>query len=138
MAVTLNPYLNFRGNARQAMEFYRSIFGGELTSSTFAEAGMEVDPSEVNQLMHAQLLGDNGLVLMGSDAPMHIEQAPGGAFSVSLSGPDEDILRGYWDGLAVGASVEQPLTTAPWGDTFGMLVDQFGISWMVNIVADQG
>jgi len=138
MAVTLNPYLNWRGNARAAMEFYHSIFGGELTLSTYGEAGMDVDPSEVDQLMHAQLIGEGGLVLMGSDAPMHIEGAAGSAYSVSLSGPDEDILRGYWKGLAVGATIEQPLTTAPWGDTFGMLVDQFGINWMVNIVADQG
>ena len=135
MAVTLNPYLNWRGNARQAMEFYHSIFGGELTLSTFGEAGMEVDPSEVNQVMHSQIIGDNGLVLMGSDAPMHIDGTPGSAYSVSLSGPDEEILRRYWDGLAVGATIEQPLTTAPWGDTFGMLVDQFGINWMVNILA---
>ena len=135
MAVTLNPYLNWRGNARQAMEFYHSIFGGELTLSTFGEAGMEVDPSEVNQVMHSQIIGDNGLVLMGSDAPMRIEGATGSAYSVSLSGPDEEILRRYWDGLAVGATIEQPLTTAPWGDTFGMLVDQFGINWMVNILA---
>ncbi|MDO8731031.1 MAG: VOC family protein [Actinomycetota bacterium] len=138
MAVTLNPYLNWRGNARAAMEFYHSIFGGELTMSTYSEAGMEVDPSEVNQLMHSQLISDSGLVLMGSDAPMHIEGTHGSAFSVSLSGPDEDILRTYWDGLAVGASIEQPLTTAPWGDTFGMLVDQFGINWMVNILAEHG
>jgi len=134
MAVTLNPYLNWRGSARQAMEFYQSIFGGELTVSTFGEAGMEVDPSEVNQVMHSQLITPNGLVLMGSDAPMHIEGTEGSAYSVSLSGDDE-ILRSYWEGLADGATIEQPLTTAPWGDTFGMLVDKFGINWMVNILA---
>ena len=135
MAVTLNPYLNWRGNARAAMEFYQSIFGGELTVSTFGEAGMEVDPTEVDQVMHAQLVTEDGLTLMGSDAPMHVEGVEGSAYSVSLSGPDEAVLRGYWDGLAVGATIEQPLTTAPWGDTFGMLKDQYGISWMVNILA---
>ena len=135
MAVTLNPYLNWRGDARAAMEFYQSIFGGELTVSTFGEAGMEVDPSEVDQVMHSQLVTDNGLTLMGSDAPMHIE---GSAYSVSLSGPDEATLRGYWEGLAIGATIEQPLTTAPWGDTFGMLKDQYGIQWMVNILATHG
>ena len=135
MAVTLNPYLNWRGNARAAMEFYQSIFGGELTVSTFGEAGMEVDPTEVDQVMHAQLVTEDGLTLMGSDAPMHVEGVEGSAYSVSLSGPDEAVLRGYWDGLDVGATIEQPLTTAPWGDTFGMLKDQYGISWMVNILA---
>ncbi|MDO9484697.1 MAG: VOC family protein [Actinomycetota bacterium] len=137
MAVSLNPYLNWRGNARQAMEFYQSIFGGELTMMTFGDAGMPVDPSEVNQLMHSQLITESGMTLMGSDAPMHIEGSTGSAFSVSLSGPDEQTLRGYWDGLVVGATIEQPLLTAPWGDTFGSLVDQFGINWMVNIVAEQ-
>lgn len=138
MAVTLNPYLNWRGNARQAMEFYHSVFGGVLEINTFGEAGMPVEPAEVDQIMHSQLITDSGMTLMGSDAPMHIEGAEGSAYSVSLSGPDEATLRGYWDGLAVGATIEQPLTTAPWGDTFGMLVDQFGINWMVNIVAEQG
>ena len=96
---------------------------------------MEVDPTEVDQVMHAQLVTEDGLTLMGSDAPMHVEGVEGSAYSVSLSGPDEAVLRGYWDGLAVGATIEQPLTTAPWGDTFGMLKDQYGISWMVNILA---
>lgn len=137
MAVTLNPYLNWRGNAREAMEFYQSVFGGELTVSTFGEAGAEVDPSEVDQVMHSQLVTEDGLVLMGSDAPMHIEGELGSAYSVSLSGPEEEPLRRYWDGLAAGATIEQPLTTAPWGDTFGMLVDRFGINWMVNILAAQ-
>ena len=137
MAVTLNPYLNWRGNARAAMEFYQSVFGGELTVSTFGDAGMEVDPSEVDQVMHSQLVTENGLTLMGSDAPMHIEGTEGSAYSVSLSGPDEEILRGYWEGLSVGATIEQPLMTAPWGDTFGMLIDQYGINWMVNILGAQ-
>jgi len=137
MSVTLNPYLNWRGQARAAMEFYQSVLGGELTISTFGEAGMPVDPSEVDQVMHAQLVTENGLTLMGSDAPMHMEGTEGSAYSVSLSGDEEAALRGYWEGLSVGATIEQPLTTAPWGDTFGMLVDQYGINWMVNILAPQ-
>jgi PhnB protein len=132
MATKLNPYLNFRGNAREAMEFYASVFGGELTLSTFAEAGgMGLDESEQQGIMHAQLEAGPDLTLMGSDAPGHVELSPNG--SISLSGDDEATLRGWWEGLAVEGSVTVPLEKAPWGDTFGMLVDRFGVSWLVNV-----
>ncbi|MGI5130950.1 VOC family protein [Pseudonocardia sp. CA-107938] len=132
MATKLNPYLNFRGEAREAMEFYASVFGGELTSSTFAEAGgMGVDESEQQNIMHSQLEAGPDLTLMGADVPSSMEISPNG--SISLSGDDEKTLRGWWDGLAAGGSVTVPLEKAPWGDTFGMLVDRFGVSWLVNI-----
>jgi PhnB protein len=132
MTVRLNPYLSFRDDARAAMEFYRSVFGGELTLSTFGEAGMSQDPAEADLVMHAQLEAP-GLVLMGADTPSHMAYRDGARISVSLSGDDETTLRGYWDGLADGGSVTVPLEKAPWGDTFGMLVDRFGIAWLVNI-----
>jgi len=132
MATKLNPYLNFRGTAREAMEFYASIFGGELTLSTFADAGgMGVDESEQQNVMHSQLEAGPDLTLMGADAPGHMELSPNG--SISLSGDDEAQLRSWWEGLAAGGSVTVPLEKAPWGDTFGMLVDRFGVSWLVNI-----
>lgn len=133
MAVQLNPYLNFRDNARAAMEFYHSVFGGELTSNTFADFNAPVEDAEKDLVMHSQLVADNGLVLMAADTPSHMEFNPGSNFAVSLSGDDEATLRGYWDKLSDGANVGMPLDKAPWGDTFGMLVDKFGISWLVNI-----
>jgi PhnB protein len=133
MTVRLNPYLSFRDDARAAMEHYRSIFGGELTLSTFGETGMSQDPADADKVLHAQLEAPNGLWLMGSDTPGHMEFQEGARISVSLSGDDEATLRGWWDGLADGGSVTVPLEKAPWGDTFGMLTDRFGIAWLVNI-----
>jgi len=133
MAVQLNPYLSFRDNARQAMEFYRSVFGGELNVSTFGDFQASQDPAEQDKVMHAQLTADHGLVLMGSDTPAHMEYTTGTNYSVSLSGDDEATLRGYWDKLSADATVTVPLDKAPWGDTFGMCVDKFGVSWLVNI-----
>jgi len=131
MSAVLNPYLNFRGNAREAMEFYRSVFGGELNVSTFADYQLAEDPSENDQVMHSQLETDAGFTLMGSDVPSKREANPNG--SISLSGDDDALLRGYWDKLSEGATIEEPLTTAPWGDSFGTLVDRYGVSWLVNI-----
>jgi PhnB protein len=133
MSTRLNPYLSFRDNARQAMEFYRSVFGGELTTSTFAEFQASDDPAEKDKIMHALLETDAGLVLMASDTPNRMEYTPGNNYSISLSGDDEAELRGYWDKLADGGAVTMPLEQAPWGDTFGMCTDRFGVAWMVNI-----
>ncbi len=133
MAVRLNPYLSFRDNAREAMEFYRSVFGGELTVSTFAELQASQDPAEQDGIMHSMLEAENGIVLMGADTPNGMEYTPAAGMSISLSGDEEDVLRGYWDKLSEGGSVIVPLEKAPWGDTFGMCTDRFGISWMVNI-----
>ncbi|WP_448059663.1 VOC family protein [Cellulomonas hominis] len=135
MTARLNPYLGFRDTAKEAMEFYRSVFGGELTVSTFAEFHASEDPAEQDKIMHSQLTAPDGLVLMAADTPNSMEYTPGGSVSVSLSGEaaDGDALRGYWAGLTDGGTVLQPLATAPWGDSFGMCVDRFGVSWLVNI-----
>jgi PhnB protein len=137
MSTRLNPYLGFRDNAREAMEFYHSVLGGELTMSTFAEFGLSEDPAEAGKIMHAQLVGENDLVLMGADTPNAVDYATGSAHTVSLSGVDEAELRGYWDRLVDGATILEPLETAPWGDAFGMLIDRFGVRWYVNIAADE-
>lgn len=134
MASRLNPYLNFAGQAREAMAFYQSVFGGELTSMSFAEGGMPHDPAEQDLVMHSQLETPAGFTLMASDVPSgHGEAQANG--SISLSGDDEAELRGYWDALAAGGSITEPLAEAPWGDSFGMLVDRFGTPWLVNINA---
>ena len=133
MTVRLNPYLNFRHSAEEALKLYQSIFGGELTLSRFGESGMSEDPADANKIMHGQLEAPNGITLMASDTPPSMQISEGGSVSVSLSGDDEATLRGYWNGLAAGGQVTVPLEKAPWGDTFGMLVDKFGIAWLVNI-----
>jgi PhnB protein len=133
MTTRLNPYLNFRDTAREAMAFYQSVFGGELAVNTFAELHASEDPAEQDKIMHSMLTTESGLVLMAADTPNSMEFSPAAGFSVSLSGDDDAELRGYWDKLSAGGTVIMPLEPAPWGDTFGMCVDKFGISWMVNI-----
>lgn len=131
----LNPYLGFKDNARDAMEFYQSVFGGDLTLSTFAELHADVQPGEENLIMHSQLTTPSGFTLMGSDTPSHMDYKPGTNHSISLSGDsgDDTELRGYFDALAVGGTITQPLVVAPWGDAFGMVIDKFGETWLVNI-----
>jgi len=135
MTTRLNPYLSFRDSAREAMEFYRTVFGGQLTLSTFGDSGMPVEESESGHVMHGQLDTPSGFTLMGADTPSSMEVSTNG--TVSLSGDDEAELRGYWDALAVGGTLGVPLETAPWGDTYGMLTDRFGIGWMVNIAGSR-
>jgi PhnB protein len=131
MAARLNPYLNFNGNTREAMTFYQQVLGGELVISTFGEYGQEGEGAD--GVMHAQLETPDGFTIMASDtAPGMGEVSPGSMYNVSLSGDDE-ALRRYWDGLSEGATIAMPLEKQMWGDEFGMLVDKFDVSWLVNI-----
>jgi PhnB protein len=129
----LNPYLSFKDNARQAMEFYKTVFGGKLTLSTFKEFHASKDPSEDNKIMHAQLEADSGIVFMASDTPNGMDYHPGNNYSMSLSGENEAELKTYFSRLAAGGKIGMPLEKAPWGDTFGMVTDKYGVAWMVNI-----
>jgi PhnB protein len=135
MASKLNPYLSFKGSARPAMEFYHTVFGGKLQMQTFGEIHAPVDASEMNNIMHAELAADNGILFYASDTPNHMAYQPGTNMSMSLTGEDEAELRGYFNKLAAGGAVSQALEKAPWGDTFGMLTDKFGVNWLVNITA---
>jgi PhnB protein len=133
MPSTLNPYLNFKDNTREAMEFYRGVFGGKLDVSTFSDNNASPDPSEANKVMHAVLEAPNGITFMAADTPNSMECKPSAGFAMSLSGENEDELRGYFDKLSEGGMVTMPLEKAVWGDTFGMVQDKFGVSWLVNI-----
>jgi PhnB protein len=136
MASRLNPYISFRDNAREAMEFYRSVFGGDLALSTFGEFG-QPDSPDADKIMHGMLETDRGFTLMGADTPQGMEHSTGSAITISLSGDDADELRGYWQKLSGGGAVTMPLEKQVWGDEFGMCTDQFGIGWMVNIAGQQ-
>lgn len=141
MTVKLNAYIGFKDNARQAAEFYKSVFGGELFMDTFEKYNspeMPVSDADKNKIMHAYLKGDNGIELMMADTPTGMEYQSGAKISLTLNGDDETKLRGYWDKLAEGGNVTMPLDKAPWGDTFGMLTDKFGVSWMIDIGPVQG
>jgi PhnB protein len=134
MSSRLNPYISFTDDARPAMEFYREVFGGTLTISTFGEFGV-ADSSESDKVMHAMLETDSGYTLMGADTPSGMQRTPGDTVTISLSGDDADELRGYFAKLSEGGSVSMPLEKQMWGDEFGMCVDRFGVSWMVDIVS---
>lgn len=130
MATLLNPYLHFDGTARDAITFYQSVFGGELSLNTFGEMGMQGEQAE--QVMHAQLEAPD-LVLMASDTPPGETLTPGSTVTLSLSGDDDAKLRGWFETLADGGQVHVPLEKQMWGDVFGQLADKFGVTWMVNI-----
>jgi PhnB protein len=132
----LNPYISFPGNARDAMEFYKGVFGGALSLTTFGELGGQDAPKPDN-VMHGMLETDSGFTLMGADTPPGMEHNPGNNIAVSLSGDDADELRRYWEKLSSGGSIAVRLEQQMWGDEFGMCTDQFGIAWMVNISQPQ-
>jgi len=112
----LNPYLNFRDSTREAMEFYKTVFGGELQMQTFKEFNASEDPSEADKIMHSQLEAENGIVFMAADTPNSMEYRQGTNMNMSLSGDDEAELSGYFEKLSDGGTIQMPLEMAPWGD----------------------
>lgn len=133
MPMLLNPYFSFRDTAEEAMTFYRSVFGGELSVSRFSEYGASDDPAEQDKVMHSMLTTGSGLVLMAADTPNSMDLTVGDNVSVSVSGDDESVMRGWWEALGAGGTVTMPLEEAPWGGLFGMCTDRFGIHWMFSV-----
>ena len=137
MQSKLNPYLSFKDNTREAMEFYRTVFGGKLELSTFKDFHASQDPSEDNMIMHSVLEADNGITFMASDTPSRMEYRAGTNMSMSLSGDNEAELKAYFEKLSVGGMVTMPLEKALWGDSFGMCTDKYGVQWLVNIAGQK-
>lgn len=133
--ISLEPYLFFKGNAKEAMEFYKSVFGGELTMSKLGDSPkevldqMKVDESRHDEIMHASLRGP--VNLMGSDSNMASDHSA--KVELSLGGTDEAQMKGIFDKLAEGGKVRMPLEKQFWGDMFGMVTDKFGVDWNMNI-----
>ena len=141
MIVKLNSYISFKDNAKEALDFYKSIFGGEVFSNTFesfASDEMPVADQDKQKIMHAYLKGDHGVELMLSDTPSGLPYHDGARISLTLNGDDEALLREYWEKLTAEGTITLPLEKAPWGDVFGMVTDKFGINWMVDIGTVQG
>lgn len=137
MQSRLNPYVSFKDNTREAMEFYKSIFGGNLEITTYSESGMDKYPDEGDKVMHAMLEAANGITFMAADTPNSMPCDYENKISMSLSGNNEPELTRYFNELSIGGEISEPLTMAPWGDAFGMLVDKYGVHWMVNISGEQ-
>ncbi len=134
MASTLNPYIGFSDNAREALEFYQGVFGGTLDINTFGDFGAARSPDDADKVMHGKLVADNGFTLMGADT---METPAGSRITISLSGDDDADLRGYWEKLSDGGEISVPLEKQVWGDEFGQCTDKFGVGWMVNIQQPQ-
>lgn len=132
MTSRLNPYLNFDGNAEEAMEFYRDVFGGTLEVIRYGDFGAE-EPEIAQRIMHGQLETPSGFTLMGADVPPGTTLERGNDVAVSLSGDEAEELRGYWRKLADGGTVSVPLEVQMWGDEFGQCRDRFGVEWLVNL-----
>ena len=136
MTIVATTHLNFRGDARAALEFYRSVFGGDLTAVSYRDAGNVQDPSEADQIMWGQVVGDNGFHVMAYDVPVRLPWERGrNAFFVSIRGAAADEIATYWKGLAEGATVVQDLAPAGWSPLYGMLEDRFGVTWVLDVVA---
>ncbi|MGW3631185.1 VOC family protein [Streptomyces sp. NPDC005122] len=134
MTARVTPYLNFGGNAREAMEFYHSVFGGTLDITTYADLHRAEDAGQENLVAHSMVKGAVGVVLMGSDTTAPQADEPDGSFSVALGG-DEAHLSAYWHRLSDGGTVTVPFTKSAWGALHGQCVDRFGTSWLVNVTA---
>jgi len=136
MSVSFTPYISFRGQAREAMTFYQSIFGGELNVTTFADGGM-TEGVVPDQVMHSQLTGD--VELMASDTPESMPFSEGSRITLCFSGDAAglDTCRDYYAKLSEGGAVGQPLDLAPWGDYFGELTDKYGVTWMFDFNAPE-
>ncbi len=135
MKTELNPYFSFKDNAREAMEFYKSVFGGKLTLSTFRDFHASQNPADDEKIMHSVLEAEGGFRFMASDTSSGMDYRPDSNGRVALSGENEGELTSYFTKLSAGGVVTQPLVKAAWGDSFGMCKDKFGILWMVNIAA---
>jgi len=134
MKSTLNPYLNFNGNTKEAMEFYHSIFGGKLDLQTFGESGMSnISEKQKNLIIHARLESDN-ILIMASEGKPGEKVNFGDNVSLSIVGEDEKTLTEWFNKLSEGGIVTMPMAKQFWGDTFGMCTDKFGVHWMVNIL----
>jgi PhnB protein len=136
MSITTTTHLNFRGDARPALEFYRSVFGGELVAISYQDAHSVPDPSQADQLMWGQVQGDNGIHVMAYDVPSSLPYDAGvNAVFVSVRGKDADEISAYWKSLSDGATILQDLAPAAWSPLYGMLKDRFGVTWVLDVTA---
>lgn len=134
----LNPYLNFSGNAEEALNFYQSIFGGEFSSvvrfKDFPMEGVKVPKADENKIMHIGLPLGGDHWLMASDTLESLGQKliPGNNVYINVTPESKAEADRIFNALAAGGTVEMPIADQPWGDYYGSLRDKFGVQWMVN------
>ncbi len=136
MSINVTPHVNFRGNAREALNFYQSVFGGDLIIVSYADMGNE-DQQTAQHVSWGQVESNAGFRLMAYDAYPHLNWDRGqDSFFVSVRGTDESELQDYWGKLVEGAEVRQPLSPAPWAPLYGQLKDKFGVTWVLDIAVE--
>jgi PhnB protein len=136
MSVTTTTHLNFRGTARAALDFYRSVFGGRTVTVTYKDAGAVRDESEADWVMWGEVAGDNGFHVMAYDVPSQLPWNQGeNAFFVSVRGDGTEEINALWDRLAEGSTIVSPLAPAQWAPLYGMLTDRFGVTWVLDVAA---
>jgi len=136
---TVNVYLTFNGNCKEAFDFYKSVFGGDYPYvGTFGEMppqeGMTMPEEDKNRIMHISLPISKETVLMGSDTGGEWASGyqQGNNFSVSINADSKEEADKLFNGLSAGGRITMPMNHTFWGAYFGMFTDKFGISWMVN------
>jgi PhnB protein len=140
MTVTTTAHANFRGQAREALTFYHSVFGGDLSLATYADIHSADSPSQADHIAFGRVKGPNGFDIMAYDVQPSKGYNPGeNAFYITLQGDDTDEIKAQWDGLADGAeTIHIPLAPAPFAPLYGMLTDRYGVTWIVGMEAAQG
>lgn len=150
MSIKTTTHLNFRGDARAALEFYQSVFGGQITIATYGDFGMPKDIPGAENVVFGQVENEGGFRVMAYDIPGESGGSAAAAgstrrengttitdqpFFVSVRGETLDEVQGYWDALSVGASIVEPLAASAWSPGFGMLTDSFGVTWILDVAA---
>ncbi|MCD2194658.1 VOC family protein [Actinomycetospora endophytica] len=137
MAMSTVVHLNFRGDAREALEFYRSVSGGELTIVRYGDLGAPEDPAQADEVMWGQVVSSSGFHVMAYDVQTSRTWDRGvDPFYVSLRGATVEEITSVWEKLAEGATIREPLGPAAWGPAYGMLTDRFGVTWVLDVAAE--
>jgi len=133
----INPYINFNGNAEEAFNFYKSVFGGEFALivrfKDMPNLEFPIAENEANKIMHIALpIGQN--VLMADDVPERMGKVNENEnrSKISVSAQSREEADKLFNGLSAGGSIEMPIADSPWGSYFGMFRDKYGIEWMVD------
>lgn len=136
MTVSVVPHINLRGQAREALQFYQSVFGGDITAMTYRDAHAVRDPQDADRVMWGQVRAADGFQVMAYDVPTDTAWQPGeNAYFICTGCSTAEEATARWAKLSTGATVIQPLAPAQWAPLYGMLKDKFGVTWVVNVSA---
>jgi PhnB protein len=136
MSVTTTTHLNFQGEARAALDYYQSVFGGRLAAVTYEDMGNVQNENEADWVVWGEVAGGNGFHVMAYDVPSHLPWNQGSnSFFVSVRGDDTNEVNTLWQKLVEGSTVVQPLGSSQWAPLYGMLTDRFGVTWVLDVAA---